>query len=139
MDKLKRYNEDGYERRNGEFCLSSDVEELEERLEAYEEDQRSIMSERCGDEVHCTCVPPLRAEVERLTALLGKSIVSGAIDITGHNVVEENERLTAELAQVKAKLVTVCEGWNLYVDTNGATRNNEAWGIVRRVLTQKEG
>jgi len=50
--------------------LRAELTALRERVKDYEEDRRTIMSERCGDEVHCTCVPPLRAEVKRLTAEL---------------------------------------------------------------------
>ena len=100
---------------------------------------------------HDEDVEKLEAEVERLTALLGKSIVSGAIDITGHNVVEENERLTAELAQVKADMRTVrerikglesiqihggTEGWRMCDYDYQAMSNTLA--EIRRILNEKE-
>jgi len=61
--------------------LATELTALRERVKDYEDTQRTIMSERCGDEVHCTCVPPLRAEVKRLTVELAA-------------LREENERLT---------------------------------------------
>lgn len=40
-----------------------------ERCEDFAADARKVLSQRCApDERHCSCVPHLRAEVERLTA-----------------------------------------------------------------------
>ena len=78
-------------------------------------------------------------DVEKLEAEL-TGLKDGAFQAHEQHDADQAEiaRLTAELAQVKADLRTVCDGWNLYVDTNGATRNNEAWGIIRRTLNEKE-
>ena len=41
----------------------------EDKLAVYCEDYIRVMKEECaGDEVHCTCVPFLRQEIERLRA-----------------------------------------------------------------------
>ena len=38
------------------------------RCEDFANDARKVLSERCApDERHCSCVPHLRAEIERLT------------------------------------------------------------------------
>ena len=45
------------------------IAELEAELADIHETHREIMAEECApDEMHCTCVPVLRAEVERLKA-----------------------------------------------------------------------
>lgn len=43
------------------------AERAQARLDEYEETARRILAEDCApDEKHCTCVPALRAEIERL-------------------------------------------------------------------------
>ncbi|NBP83133.1 hypothetical protein EBU60_04655 [bacterium] len=49
--------------------LRDEVERLRERVQDYEDDARTVLAERCApDERHCSCVPHLRREVERLRA-----------------------------------------------------------------------
>lgn len=46
--------------------LRTRLAEQEAELKEWKDDQASCMNERCGDEVHCTCVPSLRREVKEL-------------------------------------------------------------------------
>ena len=52
--------------------LQAQVAKLQAEVEEWHEQQRHVMDERCGDEEHCTCVPELRLEVERLREALDK-------------------------------------------------------------------
>jgi len=47
-----------YEAADALAALRAEAEEWRE----YKDDHKKIMSEPCGDEVHCTCVPALQAE-----------------------------------------------------------------------------
>ena len=48
-------------------CLEQEVERLRETLDEITERHVRVMEERCPtDERHCTCVPMLRGEIERL-------------------------------------------------------------------------
>ncbi len=75
------------------------------RLADIENAHKSVMAEVCSggpkDAVHCTCVPVLRAEVERLRAELAASY--------GVTEVWQREALAAqtERAQAEAKLAKV--------------------------------
>ena len=52
---------------------ASDYDALEERFDDYMDDYVAVINEDCaGDEKHCTCVPILRAEVERLNDLVAR-------------------------------------------------------------------
>jgi hypothetical protein len=45
----------------------AEVERLRERVRDYEDDAKTVLADRCAlDERHCSCVPHLRQEVERL-------------------------------------------------------------------------
>ena len=47
--------------------LESSLAEAREEIEATREAHKVVMAEKCADdEVHCTCVPFLRDEIERL-------------------------------------------------------------------------
>jgi hypothetical protein len=47
--------------------LRSEYLRLRDQLQEIQEVQDAVMAEKCaGDEVHCTCVPVLRAEVKAL-------------------------------------------------------------------------
>lgn len=46
----------------------------------------------------------LRAENERLLFVLGESLTSGALDISGLNIAEENERLVAQNNQLRSEV-----------------------------------
>ena len=46
--------------------LRTRVAEQATELKEWKDDQASCINERCGDEVHCTCVPSLRREVKEL-------------------------------------------------------------------------
>jgi len=50
--------------------LRTRVAEQAEELKEWKDDQASCMAERCGDEVHCTCVPSLRRAVKELQTRL---------------------------------------------------------------------
>ena len=64
-----------------------------ERCEDFAADARKVLSQRCApDERHCSCVPHLRAEIDRLTAEL------------------EEVRLTLAAEQVRAEGAP-SEGW----------------------------
>jgi hypothetical protein len=53
----------------------AEVVRLRERVEDYEDDVRRVLEDRgASDEVHCSCVPVLRAEVARLQAALEKAV-----------------------------------------------------------------
>lgn len=46
-----------------------EIERLKGEQHEWMEERKRILSETCpGDEQHCTCVPELRAEIERLMA-----------------------------------------------------------------------
>jgi len=48
-----------------EAALQSRIAELEAQLADWQDNQRTIMQEKCPtDEVHCTCVPTLRKALE---------------------------------------------------------------------------
>lgn len=50
---------------------ASEYEALEDRLDDYLDDYTAVINEVCaGDEQHCTCVPILRIEIERLRGAL---------------------------------------------------------------------
>jgi len=83
--------------RAGPECVPGDyalipVDELLELRREYEELReyyRRVIEEPCaGDEQHCTCVPALRAEIERLRGALA--------------IIAESE--SAELARCDAKM-----------------------------------
>lgn len=47
--------------------LKGENERLTKYIEDYEDDTRKVLADECApDEKHCTCVPVLRAENERL-------------------------------------------------------------------------
>ena len=50
---------------------------LRERITEYEDSYRAVIAEKCfaGDEIHCSCVPPLRREIHHLTEKL-KTLVT---------------------------------------------------------------
>jgi hypothetical protein len=50
----------------------NELAELEGKLKEWEDDQASCMNERCGDEVHCTCVPSLRRKVKMLQSTISE-------------------------------------------------------------------
>jgi len=45
---------------------ADEIERLQGELEDINDSHKAVMGERCDDEMHCTCVPALRAEIERL-------------------------------------------------------------------------
>ncbi len=50
------------------------AEEAEDRLAEIREQNRMVLEGRCpSDEVHCGCVPVLRAEIERLKSMIAKA------------------------------------------------------------------
>jgi hypothetical protein len=53
---------------HGRDCLeaASEIERLREELDDWRGSARRAADEDCGDERHCTCVGPLRSEIERL-------------------------------------------------------------------------
>jgi len=54
-------------------CLAAELEDLKEEERLNQEAFQRIMEERCpSDEDHCTCVPILRRENERLREALGE-------------------------------------------------------------------
>lgn len=54
--------------------LEAENERLRAELAEIAETYRRIMDEPCGDEQHCTCVPVLRTENERLRTALREII-----------------------------------------------------------------
>lgn len=53
------------------------VAKLRAEVEDYKRAHETVMNERCApDEMHCTCVPVLRREIEALRAL-ARSVVAG--------------------------------------------------------------
>lgn len=67
MSELPDYNEDGSANPKGDAVYwRARAERAEAELQAYRDDRAAVMAERCGDERHCTCVPALRAELERV-------------------------------------------------------------------------
>lgn len=49
-----------------------------ERCEDFAADARKVLSQRCApDERHCSCVPHLRAEIDRLSAELNARVTEG--------------------------------------------------------------
>ncbi len=60
--------------RHYELVPSEELERLRAELADIHDQHRRVMSEKCPtDEVHCTCVPVLRREVERLERALRKA------------------------------------------------------------------
>lgn len=54
--------------------ITRERNEAQAELADYRASLARVMYERCGDEAHCTCVPLLRVEVERLTRERGTAI-----------------------------------------------------------------
>ncbi len=51
------------------LAISAERDEAAERLADYHDDYRAVIEEKCaGDEVHCSCVPHLRARIAALEA-----------------------------------------------------------------------
>ena len=51
--------------------LKKEVEELEAEIKDIKDAYAIVMNEECAnDEVHCTCVPALRAEIKQLEVKL---------------------------------------------------------------------
>jgi hypothetical protein len=48
----------------------AEIERLREELADWREAAETAAGETCGDEKHCTCVPLLRMEIERLRAVI---------------------------------------------------------------------
>jgi len=51
--------------------MAGEIERLQARLSDCEDDARRVLADECApDEAHCSCVPHLRREIERLRSLL---------------------------------------------------------------------
>jgi 3-methyladenine DNA glycosylase AlkD len=66
--------------KNSEKRLSQAEAELKE----WRDDQASCMNERCGDEVHCTCVPSLRRRLSHLMDV-AEGLIWYSIDTDFHD------------------------------------------------------
>jgi len=63
-------------------ALVAEVERLRERIADFEDDFRKVTSETCApDERHCSCVPHLRAEVERLREFQNNALHAGTDEV----------------------------------------------------------
>jgi len=62
---------DHRDKQAGKPCLACEIELLTAELNGILDASRAIMAEPCdAGEVHCTCVPLLRMEIERLRSLI---------------------------------------------------------------------
>lgn len=72
-----------------------------ERLRDLEDSHRAVMREECaGDEVHCSCVPPMRAEVERLRAKV-KGFETAPLHIAMDVLNDRIAKLEAEVERLR--------------------------------------
>ena len=76
----------------------AEIERLRERLDDHEDDFRAVMDETCAssDEVHCSCVPHLRAEIERLRECMRQAGL--AAFMKGRDPAEVGDHLRGVLA-----------------------------------------
>lgn len=94
--------------------------ELEAELADWRDTQRSVMAERCGDDrEHCTCVPVLRREIERLRDLLQASLdLQAAEQATSDELRRQMDVLalnyTADENRLRAALEDVIESWSVH-------------------------
>jgi hypothetical protein len=116
----KRYSQRGITALNQDDIeyLIAEVERLQEESDHYDSIHKMVMSEKCPtDEVHCTCVPHLRAEVERLEDALREK--EGALDACSMRVALEKRAVEKwkDLA-MKAESTTS-------IDLHGLEQENE--------------
>lgn len=79
-----------------------------ERCEDFAADARKVLSQRCApDERHCSCVPHLRAEIDRLTAERA-AVRAALVDSGTEPVTEDMGRLAALVAaQLADEVATI--------------------------------
>lgn len=119
-------------------ALRVELDKLREYKAEIAASTKRIMNEKCHtDEIHCSCVPLLRAEVERLTELLkadtdakkmrvemGKSETAFSLIITAPAWLKPEEELASDIAGMVAKLhdVTITEMITLVAKENERLR-----------------
>jgi len=104
VERLRRGMGVGHEQNNRMNEAADEIERLRDRLADYEDAHRTTVDD-CGapDEKHCSCVPSLRLEIERLRALIPSDNYDGpelAAKILRQQA--EIERLRASLAAAYA-------------------------------------
>ena len=86
--------------------MQAEVERLREWKADVMESTRIVMEEDCSGELHCTCVPLLRAEVERYKRYW----------TSPQKVFDKNKKLQAEV-----------EAWQEYSTSHGCTCVDSEW------------
>ena len=68
-------SEDAFRLNEAILRKNEKIVQLEAEIKDIKDAYAIVMNEECAsDEVHCTCVPALRAENQRLTEAIGKAI-----------------------------------------------------------------
>ena len=115
-----------------------------ERCEDFAADARKVLSQRCAsDERHCSCVPHLRAEIERLTAELEEARLTLAAEKQRRSRMPSDnpDRL---LAEVNAERIRRNLSWRdlatrLDVAPSALTRwHNGRWPSIAVYLNARE-
>jgi len=84
---------------------SRQIDALQKRLDDIQDSYRRTVLEQCaGDELHCSCVPALRAEIKYLK--LGKSIWRHSWSWE-NTPLDEIKRLQAEISSLQRELKEV--------------------------------
>jgi len=99
LQKVRRQRDAENERA---WKVTAQRDALKARLDEIAEQQRIIMAEPCdASERHCTCVPILRREVERLKQELGDCRNARAVD-------KFSDECHARLVRIAARAETLC-------------------------------
>lgn len=97
------------EQPDGDYVLFDDYARLQAELAEIKQSHEDIINEPCaGDEVHCTCVPALRAEIKSLQADLERATNDAtAMNKQFLNAVEEVQEKTKELEHEKVERLSI--------------------------------
>jgi chromosome segregation ATPase len=103
---------------------ADEIERLRDRVKDYEDSARITLDD-CGapDEKHCSCVPTLRAEIERLRAEVEQQRLELGITEDAAGMLEsEVMQLRAEVETIKASCASAAKDAVRFQDERDALR-----------------